>query len=95
MSVPLCLPVLLALDIQFSSGHSVRLFVTPWTVARQASLSITNSWSLLKLMPIELVMHLALDISQSFKGVLCQVGPHCGFCGSLSPFWVVSSIRKN
>ena len=28
----------------------VRLFVTPWTVARQASLSITNSWSLLKLM---------------------------------------------
>ena len=34
----------------------VRLFVTPWTVARQASLSITNSWSLLKLMSIELVM---------------------------------------
>ena len=34
----------------------VRLFVTPWTVARQASLSITNSQSLLKLMSIELVM---------------------------------------
>ena len=34
----------------------VRLFVTPWTAARQASLSITNSWSLLKLMSIELVM---------------------------------------
>ena len=33
----------------------VRLFVTPWTAARQASLSITNSRSLLKLMPIELV----------------------------------------
>ena len=30
--------------------------VTPWTAARQASLSITNSWSLLKLMSIELVM---------------------------------------
>ena len=29
---------------------------TPWTVARQASLSIANSWSLLKLMSIELVM---------------------------------------
>ena len=29
---------------------------TPWTAARQASLSITNSWSFLKLMPIELVM---------------------------------------
>ena len=34
----------------------VRLFVTPWTTACQASLSITNSWSLLKLMSIELVM---------------------------------------
>ena len=44
---------------QFSSVQSlsrVRLFVTPWTVAHQASLSITNSWSLLKLMPIESVM---------------------------------------
>ena len=42
-----------------SSAHSlshVRLFVTPWTTARQASLSITNSQGLLKLMPIELVM---------------------------------------
>ena len=34
----------------------VWLFVTPWTAARQASLSITNSWSLLKLMSIELMM---------------------------------------
>ena len=34
----------------------VRLFATLWTAARQASLSITNSWSLLKLMSIELVM---------------------------------------
>ena len=44
---------------QFSSVQSlsrVRLFVTPWTAAFQASLSITNSWSLLKLMSIESVM---------------------------------------
>ena len=34
----------------------VQLFATPWTTARQASLSITNSWSLLKLMSIESVM---------------------------------------
>ena len=34
----------------------VRLFVTPWIAAPQASLSITNSWSLLKLMSIESVM---------------------------------------
>ena len=41
-------------SVQFS--HSVRLFATPWIAARQASLSIRNSWSLLKLMPIESVM---------------------------------------
>ena len=34
----------------------VQLFATPWTAARQASLSITNSWSLLKPMSIESVM---------------------------------------
>ena len=50
----------------FSSVQSlsrVQLFATPWTAARQASLSITNSRSLLKLMSIESVMlynHLVL-----------------------------------
>ena len=34
----------------------VQLFAIPWTAAHQASLSITNSRSLLKLMPIESVM---------------------------------------
>ena len=34
----------------------VQLFATPWTAARQASLSITNSWSLPKLMSVESVM---------------------------------------
>ena len=34
----------------------IQLFVTPWTEASQASLSINNSWSLLKLMSIESVM---------------------------------------
>ena len=34
----------------------VRLFATPWTAAYQASVSITNSWSLLKLTSIESVM---------------------------------------
>ena len=45
------------------SLSSVCLFVTPWTVACQASLFITNLWSLLKLKSIELVMpfnHLVL-----------------------------------
>ena len=42
--------------ISVQSLGCVRLFVTPWTAARQASLSITNSRSLLKLMSIESVM---------------------------------------
>ena len=45
--------------LQFSSVQSlsrVQLFATPWTAARQSSLSITNSRSLLKLMSIDSVM---------------------------------------
>ena len=45
--------------IQFSSVQMlshVQLFATPWTAARQASLSITNSQSLLKLMSIRSMM---------------------------------------
>ena len=41
--------------VQFSCSV-VSNSVTPWTAACQASLSITNSWSLLRLMSIELVM---------------------------------------
>ena len=47
------------LSVQFSSVQlfsRVRLFATPWPAAHQASLSITNFWSLPKLMSIELVM---------------------------------------
>ena len=45
--------------VHFNSVQSlscVQLFVTPWRAACQASLSITNSWSLFKLMSIEAVM---------------------------------------
>ena len=48
-----------SLEDQFSSVQSlscVRLFANPWIAARQASLSVTISWSLLKLMYIESVM---------------------------------------
>ena len=51
-------------DSQFSSVTQLCLFATPWTVACQVSLSITNSQSLLKLISIELVMpsnHLILS----------------------------------
>ena len=44
-------------SVQFSSvAQSCPIVGTPWIAARQASLSITNSWSLLKLMPMESVM---------------------------------------
>ena len=49
----------LGISVQFNSVQllsCVRLFVTPWTAAHQASWSITNSRSLLKLMSIESVM---------------------------------------
>ena len=49
----------------------------PWTAACQASLSITNSWSLLKLMSIELVMS----------------SNHLIFCCSLLPPSIFPSIR--
>ena len=45
-------------DSSAQSLSRVRLFVTPWTAAHRASLSITNSWSLFKLMSIELVIRL-------------------------------------
>ena len=87
---------------QFSSvqslGH-VQLFESPWTAAHQASLSITNSQSLLKLMSIESVMpsnHLILCHplllppsifpSISSESVLCIRWPkHWSFCFSISP----------
>ena len=50
----------------FGSAESlshVWLFVTPWTAACQASLSITNSWSLLKLIPSNQWCHLTISSS--------------------------------
>ena len=66
--VPFHSPIVLQRDVCFLSASSgscccccylvaeLCLLWTPWTAARQASLSITNSWRLLKLMCIELVM---------------------------------------
>ena len=88
------------LDVQFSSVQSlshVWLFETPWIAARQASLSITNSRSLLKLMSIESVMpscHLILyrpllllpPIPPSNESSLCMRWPkYWSFSFSISP----------
>ena len=64
---------------QYSSVQSfscVRLFVTPWTTARQASLSIANSWSLLKLMSVESVMpssHLILCLPLLLPSIFASI----------------------
>jgi len=50
------LPMAALISFSVQSLSRVRLLVTPRTAALQASLSITNSWSLLKLMSIESVM---------------------------------------
>ena len=47
---------ILAIFSSVQSLSCVQPFVTPWTAAHQSCLSITNSWSLLKLMSIKLVM---------------------------------------
>ena len=50
-------------EVVVQSLSRVQLFATPWMAAQQAPLSFTISWSLLKIMPIELVMpfnHLVL-----------------------------------
>ena len=78
---------IISFNTSVQSLTHVQLFVTPWTRAPQASLPITNSWSLLKLTSIESVMlsnHLILcrpllllpSISSSIKvfsneSVLC------------------------
>ena len=49
-------PLLRVFQFQSVLLSRVRLFATPWTTAHQDSLSITNSWSLLKLISFESVM---------------------------------------
>ena len=67
-SLPLSVPGKPYLTYQFSSVQSlsrVRLFATPWIAAHQASLSITDSQSIFKLMSIESVMsssHVILSV---------------------------------
>ena len=51
------------LSASVQSLSNVQLFVIPWTAARQASLSITNSQSSLRLMSIESVIHPAISPS--------------------------------
>ena len=87
------------MDSSVQSLSCVRLFATSWTAARQASLSFTNAWSLLKLMSIQSVMpsnHLILcrpfSCLQSFRAsgsfpmtqLFASGGPSIGASASAS-----------
>ena len=100
--VCVCLYLVFVLPlILFSQiGHSIQslscvwLFVTPWTAARQASLSITNSQSLPKLMSIESVMppshlilcHSLLLLPSIFPSIRVFLNEYWSFCFK----WVIT-----
>ena len=70
-------------EFQVQSLSLVRLFVTPWTAAHQASLSITNSQSLLKLCPLSWWCHPSISSS---------VGP---FSSCLQSFQLSGSFQMS
>ena len=89
---------------QFSSvAQSCLLFATPWTAARQASLSIINSWSLLKLISTESVMpsnHLILCrplflLSSIFPSIRVFYSEFCFFCIRWPKYWSFSIDSSN
>ena len=84
----------------FGSIHSlshVQLFATPWTAACQASLSITNSWSLLKFISIESVMpsnhlilcHPLLLLPSIFPSIRV-ISDESGLCIRWTKYWTFS-----
>ena len=78
--------------LPFSSVQSlshVWLFVTPWTAARQASLSITNSWSLVKLMS-----HRVGDVIQPSHPLSFPSPPALNLAQHQGPFKWVSSLHQ-
>ena len=78
------MPATLLSSVQ--SLSCVRLFATPWTAARHASLSITNSQSLLKLMSIMSVMpsnHLILSHPLSSPSPTFNLSQHQGLKHSI------------
>ena len=81
----------------------VHLFATPWTAACQASLSFTISWSLLKLMSIELVMpsytvQKVLKISFLLGSVDCEGKnlniPRSRDNGTVIPYLVITRFNN-
>ena len=98
--------ILKKISPQFSSVQllsHVRLFVTPWTAACQASLSIANCWSLPKLRSIELVMpfnhlilHRPLLLQTSIFPSITVFSNESALCISWTKYWSFSfNIRPS
>ena len=76
------------------------VFVTPWTAAHQASLSITTSWILLKLMSIELVMPCLSIYQMAPLLYLCLWGGgrilhsrhRRSACSLVTPWWLPAGV---
>ena len=73
-------------SVQFSHSVMSDFFATPWTVPHQASLPITNSWNLLKLMSVESVMPWKHFILSSSSPLVFNLSQHQGLYK-----WVSSS----
>ena len=81
--------------LQFSSLLCcVQLFVTPWSAARKASLSITNSQSLLKLMSTELVMPSNHPILSSPSPPTFSLSQHQGLFQWVSSLHQVAKVLE-
>ena len=72
----------------------IRFFATPWTAAHQASLSITISWSLLKLMSIESVMLSNHLIPLSSPSPAFNLSQHQGLFQWISSSYQVAKVLE-
>ena len=90
-NLALIIPVPSVHTSSLQSLSGVRLFPTPWTAACQASLSITNSWSLPKLMSIESVMpsnhliHLSIRVFSNESALCIRWPKYWSFSFNISP----------
>ena len=79
---------------QFQFSHSVWLFATPWTIACQASLSITNSQSSPKLMSIDSVMPSNHLIFCCLLLLLCSIFPNIRIFSNESVLRISSKVLE-
>ena len=83
-----------SVSLVVQSLSRVQLFATPWTTARQASLSITNSWSLPKLISIDLMMPSTPFILSSPSPPALNLSQHQGLFRWVSSLHQVAKVLE-